>query len=101
MSSTTSRPSTRTSTSPRRSWRKSDSRAEGSGRDPADVDDLAALAIELHPVRWAAGSDATELRVDCWEFERGPELFYRREGFQTVKRRCRAASVVERRPRAA
>ena len=52
----------------------------------ADVDDLAALAIELHPVRWAAGSDATELRVDCWEFERGPEPFYRREGFQTVKR---------------
>jgi diamine N-acetyltransferase len=36
--------------------------------------------------RWAADRGIPELRLDCWEFDEGPEPFYLAMGFRTVKR---------------
>jgi diamine N-acetyltransferase len=36
--------------------------------------------------QWAAERGAPELRLHCWEFDGGPEPFYRALGFRTVKR---------------
>ncbi len=35
---------------------------------------------------WAAGRGIHDVRLSCWEFDGGPEPFYRALGFRTVRR---------------
>jgi len=36
--------------------------------------------------RWSAAHGATELRLETWEFPTGPQPFYERRGYTTLRR---------------
>jgi GNAT superfamily N-acetyltransferase len=36
--------------------------------------------------KWARQRNATEMRLDTWEFEKGPLHFYERQGYRTLRR---------------
>jgi len=40
------------------------------------------LAVE----QWAKERDASEIRLDVWEFEAGPLEFYEKQGYRTLRR---------------
>ncbi len=36
--------------------------------------------------QWSKEKDATEVRLDIWEFDNGPLRFYEKEGYRTLRR---------------